>query len=188
MIVHRRLLDRKGPDFFPTPPWATWALVMNEKFKGNVWECACGDGAISRVLKQTISVVYSSDLHAHGFGESGHDFLKTNRRADNIVTNPPFNLAEEFVAVGLSRAKYKVALLLRLAFLEGAHRARTLFKHSPPARLWVFSERVTFYRSGAEKKGGGTAAYAWFVWDKSAPSGTEVRWIAPGYRREYSQP
>lgn len=182
----KRFADLNGPDFFPTPRWATFALIDNEKFLGNIWECACGDGAMSRVLQETTSPVLSSDLYERGYGESGHDFLKTRRKADNIVTNPPYNSAEGFVAAGVRNARKKFALLLRLAFLEGANRARTIFTAYPPSRVWVFSERITFYPTRVKIKGTGTTAYAWFVWDKDAPSGTELRWLKPGYRAQYS--
>ena len=76
--------------------------------------------------------------------------------------------AEAFVRAGAQCSKSKFALLLRLAFLEGANRANTIFSRLPPARVWVFSERITFYPRGAEIKGSGTTAYAWFVWDKDA--------------------
>ncbi len=181
----KRFADLDGPDFFPTPPWATYALIDNEKFSGDIWESACGDGAMSRVLAETGRPVRSSDLHNRGFGEAGVDFLTATRRADNIVTNPPYNSAEGFVAAGVEKAQRKFALLLRLAFLEGANRANTIFSRKPPSRVWVFSERITFYPSGAVQKGTGTTAYAWFVWDKSA-SGTELRWFKPGYKARYS--
>jgi hypothetical protein len=182
----KRFADLDGPDFFPTPPWATFALIDNEKFKGEIWECACGDGTMSRVLEQTGCAVYSSDLYQRGYGEAGHNFLKSQRYADNIVTNPPYNCAEGFVANGARRARRKFALLLRLAFLEGVNRANTIFAPVPPARVWVFSERITFYPKGAEVKGTGTTAYAWFVWDKEAPGRTELKWIRPGYKARYA--
>lgn len=181
----KRFADLAGPDFFPTPKWATFALIDNEKFKGEIWESACGDGAMSRVLEQTGETVFSSDLHNRGFGESGRDFLKCERSTPNIITNPPYNSAEGFVAAGVRNATRKFALLLRLAFLEGANRANTIFDAMPPARVWVFSERITFYPSGVEPKGSGTTAYAWFVWDKDAPSRTELKWFKPGYKRRY---
>lgn len=182
----KRFADLNGPDFFPTPKWATFALVDNEPFKGDIWESACGDGAMSHVLKETGRPVRSSDLYDRGFGDIGHDFLTTRRAADNIVTNPPYNAAEGFVAKGVQHARKKFALLLRLAFLEGANRANTIFSRVPPSRVWVFSERITFYPAGAEVKGSGTTAYAWFVWDKDAPSTTELRWFKPGYKARYS--
>lgn len=182
----KRFADLDGPDFFPTPAWATFALIENEAFVGEVWECACGDGAMSDVLKQSTGKVSSSDLFDRGFGEPGVDFLASRKRATNVVTNPPYNSAEGFVRAGLVSAEQKFALLLRLAFLEGANRQRTIFTEAPPSRVWVFSERITFYPRGAARAGSGTTAYAWFVWDKDAPSATELRWLKPGYKARYS--
>lgn len=141
----KRFADLDGPDFFPTPAWATHALLESEKFVGDTWESACGDGAMSVVLETACKKVISSDLYDRGFGDPGIDFLDTDRKADNIITNPPYNCAEGFVHSGLERSKRKFALLTRLAFLEGANRANTIFAKSPPARVWVFSERIIFY-------------------------------------------
>ncbi|MDR3513205.1 MAG: hypothetical protein P4L73_16335 [Caulobacteraceae bacterium] len=182
----KRFADLDGPDFFPTPAWATHALIDNEKFKGGVWESACGNGAMSKVLEQATSSVTSSDLYKRGYGDAGVDFLEADWRADNIVTNPPYNAAEGFVRSGVKLARQKFALLLRLAFLEGANRANTIFAETPPARVWVFSERITFYPAGAVQQGSGTTAYAWFVWDKDAPSGTELKWLKPGYKARFA--
>lgn len=181
----KRFADLDGPDFYPTPRWATFALIENEDFSGDIWECACGNGAMSKVLEQTGSTVLSSDLYDRGFGEIGVDFTRSTRRVANIVTNPPYNSAEGFVRQGVNQAEKKFALLLRLAFLEGANRARTTFRYTPPSRVWVFSERITFYPEGVQRKGTGTTAYAWFVWDKDASGRTELKWLQPGYRQKY---
>ncbi|KAA3448859.1 hypothetical protein C7I87_19505 [Mesorhizobium sp. SARCC-RB16n] len=181
----KRFADLAGPDYFPTPAWATHALMENETFTGEIWECACGDGAMSRVLETRGNPVRSSDLFDRGFGQSGIDFNTAKTPADNIVTNPPYNSAESFVRSGVKLARNKFALLLRLAFLEGANRANTIFSECPPARVWVFSERITFYPAGAVQAGSGTTAYAWFVWDKTTPSKTELKWFQPGYKGKY---
>lgn len=178
----KRFADLDGPDFFPTPAWATFALLDNERFEGDVWEPACGDGTMSRVIEASGFKVKSTDLYDRGYGEAGVDFLKSRKRADNIITNPPYNSAEGFVKVGVKAARYKFALLLRLAFLESANRYNTIFSIVPPSRVWVFSERITFYPAGAEVKGSGTTSYAWFVWDRQAPSRTELKWFRPGYK------
>ncbi|WP_245451618.1 hypothetical protein [Mesorhizobium waimense] len=122
----KRFADLAGPDYFPTPAWATHALMENETFTGEIWECACGDGAMSRVLASRGNPVRSSDLFDRGFGTSGIDFNTAKTPADNIVTNPPYNSAESFVRSGVKLARNKFALLLRLAFLEGANRANTI--------------------------------------------------------------
>src|SRR3954453_6907388 len=181
----KRFADLDGPYFFPTPAWATYALIDNERFAGQIWESACGNGAMSRVLGHASKHVISSDLYDRGFGDIGKDFLKPTRTADNIVTNPPYNAAEGFVRSGVNHSRQKFALLLRLAFLEGANRANTIFARTPPSRVWVFSERITFYPRGAVQKGTGTTAYAWFVWDKDVPGGTDLKWFKPGYKARY---
>ena len=128
----------------------------------------------------------SSDLFDRGYGEVGVDFLKADHLADNIVTNPPYNSAEAFVSAGLVQARRKVALLLRLAFVEGSKRQKTIFSQTPPTRIWVFSERITFYPAGAVQKGSGTTAYAWFIWDKQDINKTEMKWLPLGYKSRYS--
>ena len=182
----KRSADLNGPDFYPTPRWATFALIESEGFKGSIWEPACGDGAMSEVLVETGNTVTSSDLYDRGYGETGQDFLAADRSCRNIITNPPFNSAEGFVATGLRCAQGKFALLLRLAFLEGSNRANTIFHRHPPGRVWVFSERITFYPKGAIQAGSGTTAYAWFVWDKDHSGPTELKWLAPGFKARFS--
>jgi hypothetical protein len=182
----KRFADLDGPDYFPTPAWATHALADNERFDGDIWESACGNGAMSEVLELYGNRVASSDLYDRGYGDAGVDFLSAKRRAANIVTNPPYNSAEGFVRAGLEKADHKFALLLRLAFLEGANRQRTIFSKHPPSRVWIFSERITFYPANAVQKGSGTTAYAWFVWDRDAVGGTELKWFAPGYKARFS--
>jgi hypothetical protein len=182
----KRIADLDGPDFYPTPAWATHALIDNERFSGPIWEPACGDGAMSEVLAETGNPVTSSDLFDRGYGDAGHDFLTSDRRHENIVTNPPFHSAEGFVRSCVTNSIRKSALLLRLAFLEGANRANTIFHKHPPARVWVFSERITFYMKGAQVAGSGTTAYAWFVWDKDHPGPTELAWFKPGYKARFA--
>jgi hypothetical protein len=183
----KRFADLDGPDFYPTPAWATHALIDNETFAGGIWESACGNGAMSEILAKTGNEVISTDLYDRGYGEAGVDFLTARRKVANIITNPPYNSAEGFVEAGLAKASHKFALLLRLAFLEGANRQRTIFARRAPSRVWVFSERITFYPANAVQKGSGTTAYAWFVWDKHAPLGTELKWLKPGYKARYSR-
>lgn len=182
----KRLADIDGPDYYPTPSWATHALIENETFEGDIWECACGDGAMADVLKHTGNKVFSSDLFDRGYGKPGIDFLDNDISASNIVTNPPFHSAEAFVHEAFQKAEKKFAFLFRLAFLESANRANSIFLRIPPTRVWVFSERITFYPSGAKRAGSGTTAYAWFVWDKNNSNPTELCWIKPGTKKKFS--
>lgn len=118
--------------------------MNNERFVGEIWGSACGNGCMSKVLKQLDNPVYSSDLYNRGYGDTGIDFLTSTRRVDNITTNPPFNKAEEFIHTSLRLCVYKTAMLLRLEFLEGSKRWITLYKDYSPTKIWVFSKRVAF--------------------------------------------
>lgn len=174
--------NRHPHDFYITPEIATRALLEVEKFRGAVWEPACGDGSMSRVLEGTNKTL-SSDLHDHGYGQTGIDFLTAPKRDSvaNVVTNPPFKLAEEFARTALHVSTKKVALLCRLTWLEGSKRG-TFFESSPLARVWIFSYRVAIHR--ATYKGprsvtgkGGTVAYAWYVWEHGHEGPPDLGWL-----------
>jgi len=172
-------IKREKDDFYPTPPEATRALLDVETFHGGAWEPACGDGAICRVFEERGLPVAGSDLVNRGFGETGVDFLLEYKpRAPNIVTNPPFKLAVPFVRHSLNLAEGKVAMLLKLAFLEGRERA-DLFRTTPFARVWVFSRRLAFVRGTphAATPGGGMLAFAWFVWEHGYVGKPEIGWL-----------
>lgn len=164
--------NRVKDDFYPTPTNATLALLENEKFDGDIWEPACGDGAISKLLKREGYDVYSSDLVDRGYGDEHFDFLNSWRSHDNIVTNPPFNIGTKFAIHSLHVARKKVALFQKLTFLEGKERRDKLFALNMLRRVYVFSERQGF---GDHK--GGMLAFAWFVFDKEYQGKAEITFI-----------
>ncbi len=170
---------RPVDDFYITPPEATKALLAVEKFGPRIWEPACGDGAMSRTLEKAGYKVTSTDLHSHGYGVSGVDFLTSwDCPRYDIVTNPPFRLAQEFAEHALNVADAKVALLCRLAFLEGQKR-KTFFEAHPPRHVWVFSWRVPMWRRGvvSGKGKGRMMAYAWFIWERGYRGGPMLGWL-----------
>lgn len=159
--------NREVDDFYPTHPGATKALLMVETFDGPIWEPACGEGDMSRVLESAGYEVVSTDLIGRGYGAGGRDFLcEWLPLAPNIVTNPPFREAKMFVDRALQLTTGKVAMFLRLAFLEGTERGRW-FPDTPLARVWVMSRRVPMQRGRLSEAGDGhgVIAFAWFVWE-----------------------
>lgn len=173
---------RVDHDFYPTPRIATELLLKSESFGGITWEPACGDGAISTVFKDVCKMpIYSSDLEDRGYGDSGINFLTVDPPGifQNIITNPPYSLAEEFVHRSIKVATQKVALLLKLNFIAGQKRKKTIYDTCPPQRIYVFSKRLNFDRgTDKAKTGGGLLEYAWFVWDKEySKDETIVRWL-----------
>jgi hypothetical protein len=169
-------------DFYQTPAYATEALLEREEFPGLTWEPACGKGAISEVLIKHGLDVYSTDIVDYSYGEHVRDFLVYDldeAGVDNIITNPPFKQAQKFVEAALvvtRPAEGKVAMLLKLQFLEGAGRKR-LLENSPLKRVYVFSKRITFHRDETATLGSGFMAFAWFVWDWKYMGEPTISWI-----------
>lgn len=169
---------RAENDFYPTSPETTRALLGRETFGSDVWECACGRGDISEVLKSYQYHVISTDLYDYGYGIPGVDFLKTtDLLAEDIVTNPPFKLANAFLthAMGTLRCR-KLAMLLKLAFLEGSAR-KEIFRLYPPRWVFVFSKRVLLTRNGEKPRGSGMIAFAWYVWERDFHGYPMIDWI-----------
>lgn len=169
-------LNRESNDFYPTPPYATHALLDKESFMGDIWEPACGNGAMSEILQLLGFPVKSSDLYDRGFGETGKDFLLYSHRCTHIITNPPFNQAQKFVEHALHCASGKVAMLLKLNFLEGQAR-NAFFNQTPLKNVYVFSKRLSFDKGDEKGKGNGLLAYAWYVWEQGYAGKPQLDWI-----------
>lgn len=173
----------RGDDFYATPREAVEALLAIEAKwipGGLIWEPACGDGAIVNVLRERGRNVFASDLVDRGCKPSHqYDFLTglAPPDANSIITNPPFKLAREFVDRSLATVPY-VAMLLRLAFLEGAAR-KPWFESTPLARVHVSSRRLPMmHRDGWEgPKAGSAVCHAWFVWDTRHEGQPHVQWF-----------
>lgn len=173
--------ERADDDFYATDPEAARMLIEMEDFAGPIWEPSCGAGHLSRVFEQKFKVV-SSDLIDRGYGTPGVDFLSCKKHWDgDIITNPPYKYASEFVEKALSLIPdgRKVAMFLKMQFLEGKAR-REFFKKSPPKTVWVSSSRIMCAKNGdfeASKKDGSAVAYCWFVWEKGYDGSPVIKWF-----------
>jgi hypothetical protein len=150
--------NRELNDFYPTPPNATYELLKRVSVSGTVWECACGDGAISKLLPDN---TISTDLIYRGYGEGGIDFLETEMNVDWIITNLPYKDATKFVEHAL-KCSDNVAFLLKIQFLEGVKRNK-LFLENPPKKVYVFSSRLKIYKNGIPSKNSSMMCFCWFV-------------------------
>ena len=183
MARERRVTSKVARDWFRTPRWATEALMQREAFPGGIWECAAGDGAMADPIAAAGYDVFTSDIEPQRQGIDQIDFLSTPAMpsgCQSIITNPPFKLGGEFVRHALQLGATKVAIIQRVAFLEGLERHETIFAPMPPARVWVFSRRVTMWAGDAavQSDKGGAMAFAWFVWERGHSGDTALRWIA----------
>ena len=175
--------ERQSEDFYATEPRAAELLLQLEDFNTNIWECACGEGDLSRVFEAAGHKVLSTDLIDRGYGIGNVDFLQCTEIFDgDIITNPPYKYAKEFVekAIELVQDGHKVAMFLKLQFLEGKAR-KVLFEKYPPKTIYVASGRLLCAKNGdfAEMKaGGGSAvAYCWYIWEHGYQGNTVIKWF-----------
>lgn len=173
---------REHHDFYATDPIAAEKLIEIEKLSSTIWEPACGLGHLSKVfIKHGFSVV-SSDLIDRGFGHGGVDFVNVELPelfAGDIVTNPPFSLAEQFVEHGLSLIEpgRKVCMFLKVQFLEGQKR-RAFFERTPLKTVHISSKRINCYKNGIETMTTGSMmALAWFIWKKGYQGEPVIKWF-----------
>lgn len=174
--------ERQQHDYYATEPKATEVLLAVEKFNPLVWECACGEGHMSRVLEAHGYRVISTDLYPRGYGsEEPLDFLsdKITYFTGDIVTNPPYKYAVEFArkAIDIVRPGAKVAMFLKIQFLEGKKR-RKFFEENPPRVVYVSTSRLRCAKNGIfNRKRSSAICYAWFVWKKGYRGNPIIRWI-----------
>lgn len=172
--------ERQREDYYATEPRATELLCQLVQFDGPILEPSCGEGHISEELKKAGYEVTSRDLVNRGYGEVA-DFLAIDNLQwnGNIVTNPPYKYAQEFVekALQIIPEGKKVCMFLKLTFLEGKAR-RKLFQITPPKIVYVASGRLKCAMNGDFNSiGGSAAAYAWFVWEKGFNGEPVIRWF-----------
>ena len=169
----RVIFDEK--DFYETPKYCSEELLKREIFIGKIWEPCAGNGATSQVLLDAGLDVYSSDLVKRDYDLSEIDFLTSQNIVENIITNPPYNIAFDVINKCKELSTNKFALLLRLLFLEGKRR-KIMFEDTtyPLKSVYTFSGRVNMMK---EKKGSPTICFAWFVWEKNYQEKPILGWI-----------
>ena len=200
-VMQRRVEAHDSLDDFPTPPWATRALMKHVimPIAGPVsdqscWEPACNRGHMARPLAEFFRRVDASDIHDYGYEFDGQqrvvDFLfpfslspmQEAQGVDWIITNPPFRLAQQFIERSSQIARHGFAMIVRSAFLEGVGRHRDLFSVNPPSIIAQFTERVVMVKGRLDGKGSTATAYCWLVWIDGETE-TRFQWIPPCRRQ-----
>lgn len=183
---------REEQDFYATDP-KTVEIFLNRLKQDNVnlnksiWECACGKGHISEVLKKWGYNTFSSDLIDRGYSRNTIDFLLADRKFYSlsnvdILTNPPYKDAEKFIlkALELIEKGNKVIMYLKIQFLEGKNRLQNIYKLYPPKFVYVHTTRQSIAKDGdfnLHCKSSGSLCYAWFIWEKGYNGEPIIRWI-----------
>ena len=177
-------VTREKDDFYATPPLAVKELMKLETFDKNIWEPCCGMNHITNVLKNNNYNVKTSDIidRVNDGSVEIIDFLNYNGKYNgDIITNPPYKLATEFVYKSIETITYghKVAMFLKLTFLETKKRYE-LFKKYPPKVIYVASMRFGCSQTGEFNSDGNTGsaiAYCWYIWEKGYNGDTTIKWF-----------
>lgn len=174
------LVERQTEDYYATDHKAVELLLEVMPELNNIWECACGEGHLAKVFDNAGKLARATDLINRGYGDI-EDFLLNKELYHNgdIVTNPPYKHAQQFVEHALSlvdTGRY-VCMFLKVLFLEGKARKK-LFNQYPPKTVYISSSRINCAKNGDFNSYTSSAiAYAWFVWQKGFTGETVVKWI-----------
>lgn len=174
--------ERAANDYYATDPRAVEMLLQMETFAPVIWEPACGEGHISKVLQAHGYEVISTDLIYRGFGDPEPlNFLEETLDGfeGDIITNPPYSVGLQFVERALEsvRPGGKVAMFLKVQFLEGKRRGE-FFKKSPPRSVYISRSRLACYKNGDLTTNPESAiAYAWYVWEKGFTGDPVIKWF-----------
>lgn len=177
------LEDRETEDYYAIDSKAAKLLLEVEPELNNIWECACGQGHLAKVFEEANKLYSATDLIDRGYGDGFVDFLDKNClpkfHNGDIVTNPPYKYAKEFIekALNIVPIGRKVAMFLKVTFLEGKAR-KEFFKKNPPKTIYVCSGRIPCAKNGDfDKYPSSAIAYAWYVWEKGFTGKPIVEWI-----------
>ena len=172
------LEEREKHDYYATEPLAVEKLLEKESFNNKILEPCCGEGHISEVLIANGYDVASEDLFDRNYGQV-RDFFHRDSWDGDIITNPPYRNALDFVKHSLNIVEdgSRVAMLLKIQFLEGQERYK-FYQDNPPEKVYVFSKRTLCAKNGDfEKYPSSAVCYAWYIWEKGFRGEPIIRWI-----------
>lgn len=173
--------EREENDFYATNPNAIKIVmpILKDFLHKNIWECACGQGHLSNVLKEYGYNVKSTDLIDRGYGEIMNFLQCDNSFNGDILTNPPFKLADQFVKKSfelINEGNYAI-FFLKVQFLESKSR-KQLFANYPLKYLIVNSERQQCAKNADfEHLKATTQCYCWYVFQKGYKGEPTIKWI-----------
>jgi hypothetical protein len=175
--MHKR--ERWDSDFYVEPEWAVEALFKAITFSGPIHDPAAGSGTIVRVAKRFGYKTTGADLVDRGRGFPVQNYLHDVMFHRVVVFNAPYKQNEAFIAHGL-KLSTELAALVRIPFLAGQERWRTLYATRPPARVLILSERPSLPPGDTDIPAiGGTTDYCWCYWHLDHCGPSTIQWLPP---------
>ena len=174
---------RQANDFYATHHSCTSDILREESFGNYILEPFCGTGTMSKVIEASGREVESYDIIDRGFGGVADFFeLAVEEGKFDIITNPPYNnRLADIIARCVKICKQKVAILMPLRYLSSIARYNDIYKDNPPARVYVYQERICIAKNGDFEKyndaGANLEIYAWYIWEKGFSGEPVLKWI-----------
>lgn len=187
---------REQDDFYATDPialqmllsscsiWLKFQFSLAKKTQATIWECACGNGNLAKILVSYSYNTIATDIKDRGYGATGehHDFLKSHfGLARHILTNPPYSLATEFIehALDILPEGGLYIALMNITYLAGQKRYQRVYSKGSLREIYVFSKRVECWKNGERPKDkcGSIANYAWYVFQKGYNGHPTLYWL-----------
>lgn len=167
--------QRNDSDYYVEPRWCIRSLIEKVNFNGSIHDPACGGGTIPKEFIEKGFLASGADKKDRGYGIT-IDFFKDTNVYENIVSNPPYRLSEEFIKKGLRSANERVAILARIAFLNGQRRFK-LYTERPPEKVVILSRRPSMPPGGMNIiPQGGKTDFCWIVWNNKYTGPTQIVW------------
>ena len=160
-------MSRRAFDFYPTPGWATEALLKRVPISGRVLECCAGAGDISRALGgSSCRTIVTNDIDPkwptwHTLDARLFETWEYIGPPRWTVSNPPFSCALPIVQQAVRCSVDGVAMLLRLSFLEPTKDRGPWLAEHPPTRVIVLP-RISFTGDGKTD----SVTCAWLAWER----------------------
>ena len=179
-FANNREYDREKHDYYATEPRATELLLTLDDFS-NVWECACGGGYMAKVLEAAGILSLATDKYAsvYGYGKDFDFLTETKQWEGDIITNPPYKYAGDFIKQAMRNLSPggKLALFLPDRYLSSKSR-RKIFEEYPPYKVWISSSRLACAINGDfEHMDGSAVDYMWMIWHKGYKGETKLGWL-----------
>jgi hypothetical protein len=145
----------KDVEAFQTPQWAVEAILDRELTTRHIVDPCSGLGMIAAVCKSRgLSVTPIDKVGWHQLlplqtllAPVVMDFFdyQASLTDATVIMNPPFSLAQAFVARARFLGARKIVCFQRQAWRESIGR-RAWWEENPPARVWVCGARATCWR------------------------------------------
>lgn len=202
-LMNQRHQAAESLDYFPTPPWATRAMLhevllplrLNLPLTACVARDPCvGGGHMLPPLQEVFKQVDFSDVHDWGINPPIRDFTFESidslqadgeTRPDWIFCNPPFNIAQQFFEAALKIARRGFAFLVRVSWLSGQERYNMIYRHHKPTFVVHFAERVALIEGVWDPEASTATDYVWVIWINGWVAQPPI-WLRPGMQDKYT--